>query len=366
MSPSRIPIIKADPAQAIPLSFNQERLWFLQQYDSAATHYNLYVVYRLHGVVDVPILTQALRYVQARHAILRTRIVVRNDRPCQVIDDAPSLILDTVTLAAQASSSARDAAIQQVINTRFDLARGPLWGLHRLFSPAKVVTWCFVRTISSSTASRCGYCLMSYSSSMHDCTLVMRRRCHRCRYNMLIMPAGSANGSVDTLLATELAHWRARLQDAPLLSTFPSLHPRPAQPSAHGTRFSITLDAALSLALKRVASAQETTPFVLMLTAFQLVLVRYAQQQRLVMGTPVSGRIRPELQSSIGYYASTAVICTDFSGVEVGRDALQRVKASVKETLGRQQLPFESVVNALDPPTQPLPFAVVPDPLYLP
>lgn len=128
MSPSRIPIIKADPAQAIPLSFNQERLWFLQKYDSTATNYNLYVVYRLHGVVDMPMLTEALRHVQARHAILRTRIIVRNDRPCQVIDDASSLVLDTVTLAAQAPTSALDAVIQQVINTRFDLARGPLWG----------------------------------------------------------------------------------------------------------------------------------------------------------------------------------------------------------------------------------------------
>lgn len=128
VSPSRIPIIKADPAQAIPLSFNQERLWFLQQYDNAAINYNLYVVYRLHGVVDIPRLTQALRRVQARHAILRTRIVVRNDRPCQVIDDAPALIFDTVTLAAQAPDSARDAAIQRVTNTRFDLAHGPLWG----------------------------------------------------------------------------------------------------------------------------------------------------------------------------------------------------------------------------------------------
>lgn len=121
VSPSRIPIIKADPAQAIPLSFNQERLWFLQKYDSTATNYNLYVVYRLHGVVDMPMLTEALRHVQARHAILRTRIIVRNDRPCQVIDDASSLVLDTVTLAAQAPTSALDAVIQQVINT------GSIW-----------------------------------------------------------------------------------------------------------------------------------------------------------------------------------------------------------------------------------------------
>ena len=121
-------------------------------------------------------------------------------------------------------------------------------------------------------------------------------------------------------------------------------------PSTHGSRFSITPDETLSLALKHVARTQETTPFVLMLTAFQLVLMRYAQQQRLVIGMPVSGRIRPELQSSIGYYASTAVIYTDFNGVEVGREALQRVKASVKETQGRQQLPFENLVNMLDLP----------------
>nr|WP_032105242.1 condensation domain-containing protein [Klebsiella pneumoniae] len=75
VSPSRIPIIKADPAQAIPLSFNQERLWFLQKYDSTATNYNLYVVYRLHGVVDMPMLTEALRHVQARHAILRLSLI---------------------------------------------------------------------------------------------------------------------------------------------------------------------------------------------------------------------------------------------------------------------------------------------------
>lgn len=99
--PAAFPSSKRIRRQAIPLSFNQERLWFLQKYDSTATNYNLYVVYRLHGVVDMPMLTEALRHVQARHAILRTRIIVRNDRPCQVIDDASSLVLDTVTLAAE-------------------------------------------------------------------------------------------------------------------------------------------------------------------------------------------------------------------------------------------------------------------------
>ncbi|MCP1104250.1 colibactin non-ribosomal peptide synthetase ClbJ [Serratia nevei] len=350
VSPSRIPIIKADPAQAIPLSFNQERLWFLQQYDNAAINYNLYVVYRLHGVVDIPRLTQALRRVQARHAILRTRIVVRNDRPCQVIDDAPALIFDTVTLAAQAPDSARDAAIQRVTNTRFDLAHGPLWGVTQIVQPGQdshlvfcvhhiVIDGISLRLLFDELQQQYARLLAGDETSLPP--LPLQYADYACWQREWFQ---------DTLLATELAHWRARLQDAPLLSTFPSLHPRPAQPSAHGARFSITLDAALSRALKRVASAQETTPFVLMLTAFQLVLMRYAQQQRLVMGTPVSGRIRPELQNSIGYYASTAVICTDFSGVEVGRDALQRVKASVKETLGRQQLPFESLVNALDLP----------------
>ena len=165
VSPSRIPIIKADPAQAIPLSFNQERLWFLQKYDSTATNYNLYVVYRLHGVVDMPMLTEALRHVQARHAILRTRIIVRNDRPCQVIDDASSLVLDTVTLAAQAPTSALDAVIQQVINTRFDLARGPLWGVTRIIQPDQGchLVFCAHHIIidASAAAAICRLCLLA-------------------------------------------------------------------------------------------------------------------------------------------------------------------------------------------------------------
>ncbi|MDF9338368.1 colibactin non-ribosomal peptide synthetase ClbJ, partial [Escherichia coli] len=350
VSPSRIPIIKADPAQAIPLSFNQERLWFLQKYDSTATNYNLYVVYRLHGVVDMPMLTEALRHVQARHAILRTRIIVRNDRPCQVIDDASSLVLDTVTLAAQAPTSALDAVIQQVINTRFDLARGPLWGVTQIIQPDQGchLVFCAHHIIIDGISLRL----------LFDELQQQYARLHAGNETSLPPPPlqyadyafWQREWFQDTLLANELAYWRARLQDAPLLSTFPSLHPRPAQPSTHGSRFSITLDETLSLALKHVARTQETTPFVLMLTAFQLVLMRYAQQQRLVIGMPVSGRIRPELQSSIGYYASTAVIYTDFNGVEVGREALQRVKASVKETQGRQQLPFENLVNMLDLP----------------
>lgn len=317
------------------------------KYDSTATNYNLYVVYRLHGVVDMPMLTEALRHVQARHAILRTRIIVRNDRPCQVIDDASSLVLDTVTLAAQAPTSALDAVIQQVINTRFDLARGPLWGVTQIIQPDQGchLVFCAHHIIIDGISLRL----------LFDELQQQYARLHAGNETSLPPPPlqyadyafWQREWFQDTLLANELAYWRARLQDAPLLSTFPSLHPRPAQPSTHGSRFSITLDETLSLALKHVARTQETTPFVLMLTAFQLVLMRYAQQQRLVIGMPVSGRIRPELQSSIGYYASTAVIYTDFNGVEVGREALQRVKASVKETQGRQQLPFENLVNML-------------------
>ncbi len=223
VSPSRIPIIKADPAQAIPLSFNQERLWFLQKYDSTppATNYNLYVVYRLHGVVDMPMLTEALRHVQARHApslrhvqarhailrtrimprhaILRTRIIVRNDRPCQVIDDASSLVLDTVTLAAQAPTSALDAVIQQVINTRFDLARGPLWGVTQIIQPDQGchLVFCAHHIIIDGISLRLLFdeLQQQYARLHAGNETSLPRRCLRRRCNMPIMPSGSANGS---------------------------------------------------------------------------------------------------------------------------------------------------------------------------
>ena len=353
VSPARIPIVKADNGQRIPLSFNQEQLWFLQQYDSAATNYNLYLVYRIQGVIDRHIMNQAFSRVQTRHAILRTRFVVQDDGPCQIIDDASALTLETLTLPAQASAAQRDAAIQAVINTPFDLVQGPLLVVKQIVQPGQESHLVF-----------CAHHLIIDGISLRLLFGELQQQCARLKEGDTTPLSPPALQYADyacwqrewfqeTLLAADLAHWRERLQDAPILSTFPAMRPRPVEPSRQGSRCCITLDAELSHAIKRVASAQETTPFVLLLTVFKLVLMRYTEQPRLLIGTPVSGRIRPELINSIGYYASTAVICTDFSAAVTGLDALQRVKASVKETLGNQQVPFETLLNWLNIPRNP-------------
>ena len=181
----------------------------------------------------------------------RTRIIVRQRSARRVIDDASSLVLDTVTLAAQASTS---ALMGNSAGDKHPVRSGTRsCGVTQLFSPIEVVIWCFAHHIIID-GIRYGYCSMSYGGGMLDCMLVMKRRCLRRRCNMPIMPSGSANGS-GYLAGERTCLRRARLQDAPLLSTFHRCTAR--HNPLHGSRFSITLDETLSLALKHVAARRK-------------------------------------------------------------------------------------------------------------
>ena len=352
VSPLSIPIVKIDEKVNIPLSFNQEQLWFLQQYDTSATNYNLYVVYEIQGKIDNNLLNQALHMVQARHDILRTRFALQDKQLCQIIDENPTSSVERLMLNNKVTPEERDVVIQSVLNIEFDLANGPLFVVKHL-----------IQSEQNDYLIFCAHHIIMDGISLG---LLFNELQHHYIYlkngEIPILPKPELQYTdyafwqrewlKGPLLTKELTQWQARLQDAPRLSTFPTLYPRPAVPSQEGAQISITLDVTLSNAIKRVASEQKTTQFVLMLTAFKLLLLRYTDQLQLIIGTPVSGRIRPELLNNIGYYASTAVISTDFTESNTCLDALQQVKASVKETLGSQQLPFELLLNGLNIPRQ--------------
>lgn len=353
VSPLSIPIVKVDEERTFPLAFNQEQLWFLQQYDSRATNYNLYVVYKIQGTIDYPLLNQALALIQERHDILRTRFILQDKQLCQVIDDDIRVSIEQIMLDPKTTAEQRDAEIQKAINTRFDLAVGPLFVVKHFVQPGQ-----------SDYIVFCVHHIIMDGISLGILFKELQQQYNHLKNRAIPAPIKPERQYADyvcwqrewlqePLLTQDLNHWREQLNDAPRLSTFPTLYPRPAEPSQAGAKMAITLDVSLSDAIRRLASEQKTTPFVLLLTAFELLLQRYTNQQQLIIGTPVSGRIRPELLNSIGYYASTAVINGDFRTSVTAFDALQQIKASVKETLGSQQLPFEMLLNSLNIPRQP-------------
>ncbi|OCG21783.1 non-ribosomal peptide synthetase [Gilliamella sp. App4-10] len=353
VSPLSIPIVKVNEKEALPLAYNQEQLWFLQQYDSHVTNYNIYVVYKIQGNIDSQFLNQAFALIQERHAILRTRFVLQDKQLCQVIDDEVKVSIERITLDHQSSEAQRDTVIQSVINTQFDLAKGPLLVIKHL-----------VQSGQSDYIVFCVHHIIMDGISLGILFNELQQQYNYLKNNTLPAPVEPEWQYADyacwqrewfkePLLAQDLNYWRERLHDAPRLSTFPTLYSRPAVPSQAGAKISITFDALLNGAIKRLASEQKTTPFVLLLTAFKLLLLRYTNQQQLIIGTPVSGRIRPELLNSIGFYASVVLIYSDFSTLITAHDALRQVKKNVKETFGRQKLPFEMLLNSLNIPRQP-------------
>ena len=353
ISPLNIPIVKVDEKESLPLAFNQEQLWFLQQYDDHATNYNMYVVYKIQGQIDSVLLNQAFELIQKRHAILRTRFVLQDQQLCQVIDDEASVSIEQITLAPEATAVQRDVAIQRVINTPFDLAKGPLMVVKHLVQADQhdYIIFCAHHIIIDGISLgilfkelQQQYNHLKNSSNPAPATPALQYADYACWQREWLK---------EPLLTKDLNRWRERLKAAPKLSTFPTLYPRPAVPSQDGARIGVTLDARLSEAIKRLAGEQKTTPFVVLLTAFKLLLQRYTDQQQLIIGTPVSGRIRPELLNSIGYYASTAIIHSDFRDLVTAYDALQQVKDNVKQTLASQHLPLETLLNGLNIPRQP-------------
>jgi amino acid adenylation domain-containing protein len=350
------PIVAVSRDGELPLSFAQQRLWFLHQLDPGSAAYNSPVAVRLAGPLDLRALEQSLTEVVRRHEVLRTRFEAVRGLPRQVIVAAGRVRLNLADLSGLPDER-RDLEIRrlaaQEAELPFDLARGPLLraGLLRSSDAEHV---CLL------TLHHIVFDGWSESVLVREISVLYRAFTRGEPSPLPELPIQYADFAhwqrgwlAGEALEVHLRYWRRRLAGAPPLLALPADRPRPANPSLRGARQPFVLPEEVVEALRRISRKEGATLFMTLLAGFKMLLHRLTGRDDLVAGTDIANRTRPELEGLIGFFVNGLALRTDLSGNPTFRELLARVRDLSLEAYAHQDLPFERLVEELQPRRDP-------------
>lgn len=337
----------------LPLSFAQQRLWFLAQLEPDNPAYNVTGAVQLSGPLQVAALQQSLHALVQRHEPLRTTFVNVAGQPRQVIAPARTHALPVIDLS-RLPAARQEALVQQLARQDFmrpfDLASGPLvrTGLLRLH-PAEHVLLLNMHHIASD-----GW---SMGIVVKEVGLLYQAFLRGESSPLPALPLQYADYAAwqrkwlqGEVLETQIAYWRAQLTNAPVSIPLPIDYPPAREPGFQGDVFFFDLPAVLSQNLTALSRQEGVTLFTTLLAAFQALLARYTGQRDIVVSTRIAGRNRSELEGLIGFFVNTLVIRADCTGNPPFRELLRRVQQAVLGAFTHQDLPFEQLIEQLKPP----------------
>ncbi|WP_170292322.1 non-ribosomal peptide synthetase [Xanthomonas maliensis] len=338
--------------EAIPLSFPQERLWFIEQLGLVGAAYHVPLAFRLHGQVQVSALRAAVADLVRRHEMLRTRLVVVGAEPQQVIDPAPAdpLAIQDLRDLAPLQAQARVAELLDAeARHTTDLQRGPLFRACLLWVEDDV--WVLILAAHHLAAD--GW---SHAVIFRDLSALYRVHTQPGTPPLPTQALQYADYALwqrrwltGTRLAQQLDYWTRQLADAPDLLALPTDRPRPAVASFRGALHRFTLPPLAVRRLPEFAHEQGVTPFMALLAAFQVLLSRWSGGSDIVVGTPTAGRTSQETEQIVGLFINTLALRAHIDAQACFGDILAQVKETALAAFAHQDAPFEQVVAALKP-----------------
>jgi amino acid adenylation domain-containing protein len=340
------------PQAVFPATVVQQRLWLLQQLTPESPVDNIAVPLRLSGPLQVAVLEQSLNTVIRRHAALRTTFAMVEGQLMQCIAPGECVTLPVVALS-ELPAEQQEAAAQRLVTTEarqpFDLATGPLLcaTLFRLAAAEHILLLTAHRIICDEESMRlllqdvaALYSALSTGTPLALPALPMQYSDFALWQRQWLQ---------DEACVEQLSYWQQRLRAQPPFLQLPTDRPRPAMHTYRGATQSLLIPAALCEALHALSRQEGVTLFMVLLAAFQTLLQRYSSQEDISVGVPTTGRHCGGTEGLIGCFANTLVLRADLAGDPTFRELLQRVRAVVLEANAHQDMPFETLLEALDP-----------------
>ncbi|HSS48291.1 MAG TPA: condensation domain-containing protein, partial [Thermoanaerobaculia bacterium] len=337
---------------ALPLSFAQERLWFIEQLDPGRPVYHMPTALRLEGCLDLPALSASLAEIVRRHEVLRTRFPTVGGKPVQVIELPAAVVFPLVDLSGLPEDwrevESKRLALAEA-RRPFDLSGGPLLRLTllRRRSEDHVVLLTIHHIVTDGWS---GGVLRSELSALY------RAASQGLPSPLPELPVQYADFSSwqrrwleGGILDAELAWWRERLAGAPPVLELPADRPRPAVRRLLGGRCPLELPAHLGEEVAALAHRSGVTQFMVLLAVFDALLHRLSGQEDLVVGSPIAGRNRIEIEGLIGFFVNTLVLRSRVEGEDSFAALLERVREVALGAYAHQNLPFERLVEQLQP-----------------
>ena len=354
--------VVAPPLQAVnrggdlPLSFAQQRLWFIEQLEPGSATYNIATAVRLVGGLDAGALERALSEVVRRHESLRTTFPTIDSMPVQRIGAAERVAVPQVELMGLAEGE-RELELKRLATEEarrpFDLSHGPLLRMKLVrVSENEQVLFAVMHHIISD-----GWSLGILTREVAALYGAYSRGQETPLAELNIQYGDYAAWQREWLngeaLESQLGYWREQLAGAPPVLELPTDHPRKAMQTFNGTHQSFSLPASLSASLNALSRREGVTLFMTLLAAFNLLLAWYTGQRDIVVGTGVANRTHIETENLIGFFVNTVVLRTDLSGGPTFRELLRRVRETTLGAYAHQDIPFDMLVESLQPKRDP-------------
>ncbi|MCT7989055.1 non-ribosomal peptide synthetase [Laspinema olomoucense] len=346
-----VPIPRTEQ-NSFPLSFAQRGLWFLDQLQPNSSFYNIPLALRLSGQIKIAALESSINEIIQRHEALRTNFATVESQPVQVIASSFNCQVQVVNLL-HLPETEREIEVQRCVNEEanrpFNLEREPLFRvtLLQLDHIEYVLLFTMHHIISDG---------WSIGVLLKELTELYKGFCTLKPANLPSLPVQYADFAVwqrqwltGEILETQLCYWKEQLSDAPTLLELPTDRPRPAVQTFRGGYYHAVLPQELSAQLAALSKRVGVTLVMTLLAAFQTLLYRYSGQDDIVVGTPVAGRNRQEIEGLIGFFVNTLVLRTDLRGNPTFESLLCRVQEVALQAYAHQDLPFEQLVEALHP-----------------
>jgi NRPS condensation-like uncharacterized protein len=338
--------------EKLPLSFAQQRLWFLNQLEPGSTFYNIPTALNLSGVLNVDALEQALNEIIRRHEVLRTTISQVNGEPQQIISPATPfrlLVIDLSDMPDEDRQPEMMRLISEESELPFDLMRGPLIRVSLVRITAE-------EHIALLTRHHIVFDGWSTAIFVREVAALYTAYCTGQPSPLEELPIQYADFSLwqrqwfqGDVLERQLSYWRQKLADAPTTLELPAAKPRPMVQTFRAAMQMIELSREVTEGLKALGRQTGSTLFMSLLAAFDVLLYRSGGQTDLLIGTPIANRNHLETEALIGFFINTLVLRVDLSGDPTFVEVLQRVREVTLEAYAHQELPFERLVEELQP-----------------
>ena len=350
------PLCRQPHEGPLPLSFAQQRLWFLAQLEPESPAYLMPYAWRLRGALDRTALEAGLTLLVARQASLRTSFPTIHEQPVQVIAPITPFVLAYRDLS-QLSELAQEQEVLRLLDHErqhpMDLTTGPLWRAQLLaLGPEEHV---FLLTLHHIITD--GWSMLLFFRELH--ALYTEQVTHQA-LPLAPLPVQYTDYAcwqrqwlVGDVLDRQLTYWHTQLAGAPASLELPIARPRPPRQTFRGANHTFTLPAPLTHAIQQRSQQAGVTVFMTLLATFFVLLFRYTGQRDLLIGTPISGRTHTEVEDLMGFFVNTLVLRLQVTGQPTFLDVLRLVRATCLEAYAHQDVPFEKLVEVLKPVRDP-------------